>query len=300
MGKFICSFVGLLLGALSAVVFAQGGSRLRPDAAITCSDCEAWNAPQPAFKIFGNTYYVGVAGLSSVLIASDAGLILIDGGLPQSAPLIDANIRSLGFRTEDVRLIVVSHEHYDHVAGVAALQRVSGAVVATSERAARALAAGKPSADDPQSQSAGFPPVKNVKAIADGEVLRVGPLSITGHVTPGHTPGAMTWSWQSCEGPRCLNMVYADSLNPVSDEGFRYTSRPGVIDAFRKAIDTLEKLPCDVLLASHPAAVDMAGKLARWQKDPSVNPFVDPNACRAYADTARKRLEARVAEETKK
>lgn len=275
---------------------------LQPDRAIKCSDCDAWNAPQEPFKVFGNTYYVGVAGLSAVLITSEAGLILVDGALPQSAPLIEANIRALGFRPEDIRLIVNSHEHFDHAGGIAALQRVSGATVAASAAGARAFAQGYPTPEDPQYESGRkipFPPIKNVKVISDGEVLRVGPLSITAHHTPGHTPGAMTWSWRSCEGSRCLNMVYADSLNPVSDDGFRFTSRPSSIEAFRKAIDTLEKLPCDVLLASHPAAVDLAGKLAKRQKDPAANPFVEANACRAYAVTARKRLDARVAQEGK-
>jgi metallo-beta-lactamase class B len=289
----------LVLFAISAPATAQRGSAVQADASIACADCDEWNAPHVPFRLFGNTYYVGVAGLSSVLITSDAGAILIDGGLPQSAPLIDANIRALGFRTQDIRLIVSSHEHYDHVAGIAALQRISGAMVAATAPAARALAQGGPTPEDPQSRSARFPAVKNVKVIADGEVLRVGPLAITAHHTPGHTPGATTWSWQSCVGSRCLDMVYADSLNPVSDEGFRFTSRPSTVDAFRKAIAKLEQLPCDVLVASHPSAVDLAGKLARWKKDPSTNPFIDPNACRAYAATARKRLDARLAEEQK-
>src|SRR5215475_7386569 len=104
------------------VATAAAGSGLKPDAPKRCEPCDGWNAPQEPFRIFGNTYYVGVAGLSSVLVASDKGLILLDGGLPQSAPLIDANIRKLGFRTEDVRLIVNSHAHFDHAGGIAALQ----------------------------------------------------------------------------------------------------------------------------------------------------------------------------------
>jgi metallo-beta-lactamase class B len=281
------------------VVGQQRSSALQPDAPIECPDCEEWNQPLQPFKVFGNTYYVGVAGLSSLLIASDNGLILIDGGLPQSAPLIDANIRALGFRTEDIRLIVVCHEHYDHVGGVAALQRASGAAVATSEPGARALATGRPLPEDPQSKSGSFPVVKNLKAVSDGEEVRVGSLSITAHHTPGHTPGATSWSWVSCEGNRCLNFVYADSLNPVSDEGFRFTDRPSRVADFRASIDKFEKLPCDVLFAAHPAAVDMATKLDRWKKDPATNPFVDAASCRTYAATARKRLEARVASEKK-
>ena len=289
----------LFIVLLAAPVLGQRSSALQPDAPIKCSDCEEWNRPLQPFKVFGNTYYVGVAGLSALLIASDKGLILVDGGLPQSAPLIDANIQALGFRTQDIRLIVVCHEHYDHVGGVAALQRASGATVATSEPGARALALGRPLPDDPQSGSGSFPAVKNLKAVADGEEVRIGSLSITAHATPGHTPGAMSWSWVSCEGNRCLNFVYADSLNPVSDEGFRYTDKPSRVTDFRASIDTFEKLPCDILFAAHPAAVDMATKLERWKKDPAVNPFVDAASCRTYAATARKRLDARVASEKK-
>jgi metallo-beta-lactamase class B len=127
---------------------------------------------------------------------------LLDGGLPQSAPLIDASIRKLGFRTEDVRLIVNSHAHYDHCGGIAALQRTSGAIVTASASGARAIESGEPPADDPQyafGKANDFPPVKRVKVVADSETLRVGDLAITAHLTPGHTPGSTTWAWRSCE-----------------------------------------------------------------------------------------------------
>lgn len=132
--------------------------------------------PHEPFRVYGNTYYVGVAGLSAVLITTDAGLILLDGALPQSAPLIDANIRTLGFKTEDVRLIVNSHAHFDNGGGIATLQRVSGATVAASEPGARAIQQGFPTADDPQYESGrkSFPiaPVKSVRVVRDGEELR--------------------------------------------------------------------------------------------------------------------------------
>ena|ERR1700733_8790609 len=95
----------------------------------SCANCAVWNKPQQAFKIYGNTYYVGTHGLSSILITSDSGHVLIDGALPESAPPIVANIRSLGFRVEDVKLIVNSHAHFDHAGGIAELQRLSGAVL---------------------------------------------------------------------------------------------------------------------------------------------------------------------------
>jgi metallo-beta-lactamase class B len=275
----------------------------RSDPPKECEACPAWNAPQEPFRVFGNTYYVGVAGLGAVLVASDAGHVLLDGGLPQSAPLIDASIRRLGFRTEDVKLIVNSHAHYDHAGGIAALQRASGATVAASAAGARALEQGGPTPDDPQfgfgPAANAFPRVARVRVVADGETLRVGTLAVTARLTPGHTPGSTTWTWRSCAGERCLDVVYADSLNAVSAPGFRFTGDAGgaVEAAFRKSIATVESLPCDVLLTVHPGFADLEGKLRRLEAEPGSEPFVDEGACRAYAAAARSRFEQRVAEE---
>ena len=297
----------LLFAVSSAFIFlGQGHHALKPDISIVCPSCDEWNGRHEPFRIFGNTYYVGVAGLSSLLIASDTGAILLDGGLPQSAPLIDASIRALGFRTEDIRLIVNSHAHYDHGGGIAALQRVSGAVVAASAAGATALERGEPTSDDPQyafgPQANRFPAVKNVRVVRDGEVLRVGSLAITAHLTPGHTRGSTSWTWRSCEGERCLNMVYADSLNAVSAPGFRFSgdsARPGSVETFRKSIAKIAALPCDILIAVHPGFADLDGKLKRRAEKTTPDPFVDPESCRTYAADAAKRLDARVVEERK-
>ena len=140
---------------------------LIPDAPHTCDDCEGWNKAREPFKIFGNSYFVGTDGLSSILIVGNAGHILLDGGLEQSAPIIDANIRKLGFMTQDIKLIVNSHGHFDHAAGIAALQRFTGATVAASPSGAKALSDGVNTPDDPQAGYPralnAFPPVKNVR-----------------------------------------------------------------------------------------------------------------------------------------
>ena len=292
---WIC-LVAVAAGAVAQELF-------RADRPIVCADCDDWNAPQEPFRVFGNTYYVGTAGLSAVLITSDAGHILLDGGLPQSAPLIDASIRTLGFQLRDVRLILNSHEHYDHAGGIAALQRASGARVVASAAGARALMQGHPIPEDPQYTSGldeRFPPVKTVETIADSAVLRIGSLAVTAQFTPGHTPGATSWSWRACEGDRCVDVVYVDSLNPVSDDGFRFTgdaTRPSIVEAFRASIARVEHLPCDVVLPPHPGFVSLREKAARLKAQPNRNPFVQTNACRAYAAAARKRLDQRVAEE---
>ncbi len=292
-----------MLLALALVALAlhasqpQEPARLQPDTPIVCGACDEWNAPQAPFRIFGNTWYVGTAGLSAVLVTSDAGHVLIDGGLPQSAPLIDASIRALGFRTSDVRLIVTSHAHYDHVGGVAALQRASDATVAATAAAARALEGGLPTPDDPQyglgREVNAFPPVPHVKVIADGEVLRVGRLAVTAHATPGHTPGGTAWSWRSCEDDRCMDIVYADSLTAVSADDFRF-SDGNLAATFRDTIAKVAALPCDIVVAAHPGFTDLQAKLERREAGATPDPFVDPNGCRAYAATALERLEKRL------
>jgi metallo-beta-lactamase class B len=296
--------VVILASLLAPIASAAERPGLKADPPKACDSCAGWNAVQEPFRVFGNTYYVGVAGLSSLLVTSDKGLILLDGGLPQSAPLIDANIRKLGFRTEDIRLIVSSHAHFDHAGGIAALQRASGAIVAASASGARAIEIGEPPSDDPQyafgREANRFPPVKRVKIVGDSETLRVGNLAITARLTPGHTPGSTTWTWRSCEGARCLEIVYADSLNPVSAPGFRFTgdaTRPSITATFRQSISTVRNLPCDILLAVHPSFAGMEEKLRRRREKPGSEPFVDPTACRTYAAEAAKRLDQRIAEE---
>jgi metallo-beta-lactamase class B len=144
-----------------------------------------------------------------------------------------------------------------------------------------------------------FPRVAKVRVVADGETLRVGPLAVTAHLTPGHTPGSTSWTWRSCEAGRCLDVVYADSLNAVSAPGFRFSgdaSRPSLVETFRKSIATVEGLPCDILLAVHPGFADMDRKLAA-REGAASDPFIDPGACRVYAASARQALEGRLQQE---
>ncbi len=288
--------LALLLSVTQTPVF-------RSDPPHKCSDCDEWNKPREPFKIFGNSYFVGTDGLSAILIAGNQGLILLDGGLEQSAARIDANIRKLGFKTEDVKLIVNSHGHYDHAGGIAALQRASGATVAASPSGADALQRGENTTDDPQygfgKAENGFPPVKNVKVIKDSEVLTVGNISITAVFTPGHTPGSTTWTWRSCEGSQCLNLVYADSISAVAAPGFKYTAEPERVNAFRRSISRLGELPCDIVVSTHPGATRLDDKIKkRAAQKGGPDPFVD-HGCKALAATALKGLEARIAEEKK-
>jgi metallo-beta-lactamase class B len=173
--------------------------------------------------------------------------------------------------------------------------------VAASPRSAEALRRGGPTPDDPQFGMAdhGFPPLANVREIADGERLLVGGTAFTAHFTPGHTPGSTTWTWTACEAKRCLAVVYADSLNAVSSDSFRFSGgdgRPSLADSFRRSIDTVGRLPCDILLAPHPGFVQLEQKFERSKRGEN-DAFVDPAACRNYAANASMRLEQRLRDE---
>ena len=288
-----------------ALLLASPGTQAQTPAPATpptpgCEVCATWNADQAPFRLFGNTYYVGVKGLSSVLVTSPQGHVLIDGGLPESAPKIIANIGALGFRIEDVKLILNSHGHIDHAGGLAELQRRSNALVAASPSAALDLASGEVGPDDPQYHALPkYPPVKDMRLARDGSQFNVGPVNLTAHATPGHTPGGLSWTWQSCDGPRCLNMVYADSINAVSRPGFKFSASseyPNALADLRHSFETLEKLPCDVLISAHPEASQLWERLEASATGGS-DAFVDPQACRAYVAAARTLLDSRLDQE---
>jgi len=271
------------------------------DKPVNCDNCKEWNAPVKPFNIYGNSWYVGTAGLSAVLVTSPQGHILLDGALPQSAPLIIANIKALGFRIEDVKVILNSHAHWDHAGGIAALQRASGATVMASASGALGLQSGTNGKDDPQYQAnpvVHVTKVAKVKVVGEGDTVKVGPLVLTAHMTPGHTPGGTTWTWTSCEDARCLNVVYADSLNPYASGDFAYTGKgktPDVSASFEASIAKVAALPCDIIIPVHPGTTDVLGKAAR--RSGTDNPLIDANACRAYAAEAGGLLAKRLAKE---
>ena len=287
-----------LLAAQTASSTRPRTPLIPPYDSLQCPSCETWNRPHAPVHLYGNTYFVGTDGLSAILITSRDGHVLLDGGVPESAPRIAENIAALGFQLRDVKLILNSHDHYDHAGGIAELAARSGATVAASASSAATMRAGKSAPSDPQyALVLPFPKVPKVKVIADGDTLRVGSLALVAHFTPGHTRGGTSWSWRSCDGARCLDIVYADSQSPISDDTFRYTGDaryPNAAADFAHGHTVIEQLQCDVLLTPHPSASQLWERLAATGSTPGL---VDADGCKRYAANARAALEKRLATE---
>src|SRR5262247_906262 len=280
----------LMFLAFASGLFAQ-------DRPSSCADCPAWNVPQQPFKIYGNTYYVGTHGLGSIFITSSTGHVLIDGALLESVTQIVANIRSLGFRVEDIKLILNSHVNFDHAGGIAELQKLSSARVAASPWTADVMKKGIVPRDDPQfGVIVPISRVVRVTTFKDGETLQAGSVTVTAHLTPGHTPGGTSWTWRSCENSRCVDLVYADSLIPVSASGFLFTrSReyPHAVADFERSYAFLDNTPCDVLITPHPDFSNLFQRLEQRSSNP--NALIDSSACRKLAGSSRERLKIRLA-----
>ncbi|MBV9619684.1 MAG: subclass B3 metallo-beta-lactamase [Gammaproteobacteria bacterium] len=287
---------------VAAIALALCRPQFGLSAPSDCPKCAEWSKSQSPFRIYGNTYYVGTRALSAILIASAAGHVLIDGTVDETAAQVAANVRALGFRVEDIRLILNSHVHFDHAGGISQLQHWSGAQVAASGPSARVLLTGRSGADDPlYGEVREMTAIPSVQVIEDRQIPRVGELRMTAHLTPGHTPGGTSWSWSSCEGNRCLHLVYADSLSPVSNKSFRFSrspTYPNVLTDFARSFSVIRGLPCDIQLTPHPEFSDVLGRLQRRESVDDSAAFVDPSACRHYVATAEATLNHRLAEET--
>lgn len=257
-----------------------------------CGENDSWDKPGPPFQVFGNTYYVGTCGIASILITGDQGHVLIDGGTERGGELVEANITALGFDINDVAILLHSHEHYDHVGGLAYLQARSGGRVIASVRAAPVLRSGIVADDDPQARMhEPFPGVVVAATVSDGEPVKLGALTLTAIETPGHSPGALSWTWASCESEQCRYIAYLDSLSPVSRNNYRFSDDPDYLAAYRASLTTLVDIRCDVVLTPHPVASDMHRRLS----EPTG--LLDQAGCRNYVDRIERRLERRVSEE---
>jgi metallo-beta-lactamase class B len=222
----------------------------------------AWVQPTRLFHVVGPIYYVGTAGIAVYLIRTRAGLILLDGGLEESVQAVEGNIAALGFRVSDIKLMLETHAHFDHVEALATLKRDSGAQLAASPGDRGALESGIP----PSEVAYGvyrFPPVKVDRVLADGRPVTLGGVSLTPVFTPGHTPGCTTWTMRVSEGRRPLNVVFPCSITVAGNKLVGNKGYPGIVADFRRTFARMRSLRADVVLPAHPEIADVLGRARR-------------------------------------
>ena len=247
---------------------------IHPAAAQDAQEWAEWNRPEEPFRIIGNVHYVGAAGVSAFLFSTPEGLILLDGGLPETAPLIATNVEKLGFRMADVKYLLNSHAHFDHSGGLAELKRRSGATMVASAADAPALEAG----------ASNSPPVDVGRVIEDGGTVSLGGTTLTANITPGHTRGCTSWSTTAREADRSYRVMFNCSVSIV-DRLVGNTSYPGIVTDYQRTFDRFRRSEADVFLSSHPSAFGMAEKRAKM-KAGAANPFVDPAEMKRFMEKA--------------
>lgn len=234
-----------------------------------------WNKPTAPFKIIGNVYYVGTAELSVYLIDTPKGAILIEGGLPESVPQIEASIATLGFKLKDVKLLLATHAHFDHVGGMAALKQDTGGAVVAMAQDKPFLEAGHISFGP--SKDVSFAPLKIDRVVHDGDTVSLGGVTLTAHLTPGHTPGCTTWTMPVTENGTKYEVMFAGSTSVAGNPLVGNNAYPQIADDYRRAFAKLGTMKADILLTEHQRLSDEIGKAAR-AKSGAANPFVDAGA----------------------
>lgn len=260
--------------------------------AADCAHDATWTEAVPPVRIHGTTWHVGPKGLGVFLITSPTGHVLIDGGVPGGAPLVLANLRTIGVEPREVKWILISHAHCDHAGAVAELVEATGAKVMAGAEDVALLARG--GADDPQyGDRLRYPVVRGARGVREGEVLRLGGVTVTAHATPGHTRGNMTWAWSSCEAERCVRIVDVGSLSAPDYTLVDNPRHPTLLADYEASFAKVARLRCDLAVAPHPGMVDFWERVARRD----AGALLEPGVCRRYAEASREGFRAAVERE---
>jgi metallo-beta-lactamase class B len=239
----------------------------------------SWKAPLPPRRIIGNIHYVGPGGVSSWLITTPDGHFLIDTTFEDCVPQICANVETLGFRVADIKWLLSSHAHVDHTGGHAAMQRRTGAQIVASAADARLLETGGAEDFSPFPKDLlAYAPVKADRIVKDGETVSLGGVTLTAHLTPGHTKGATTWTMPLKDGERTYHAVFFSSVSIAEPTPLLNNPLyPAIADDYAATFKRLRTLPCDILLAPHADQFGLMGKLRQLEAGVTPNPFIDPD-----------------------
>lgn len=273
-----------LLTAAPTLFAATPEPVLPPSQAYPSPD--AWRQPVAPFALAERSWYVGTQGLSAVLVKTDAGAVLIDGGMPQAADMLLARMQALGVAPSDLKLILHSHAHIDHAGPLAAVQRATGAALVSNAESAVLLARGG-SDDLHDGDDMLFPAAQANRLVMDGETVELGGVRFTVRFTPAHTPGSMSWTWTDRKDGKPLRIAYVDSLSAPGYQLVDNPRYPRIVDDYRRGFAVVRTLPCDLLLTPHP---DASG----WMPKNAAAPHPQPLSCKAYADRAERNLDERL------
>ncbi len=294
----------LLLACLATPIALAEPSLAEKNAAENVAiekEWESWNAPFPPLRLIGNIHYVGASGLSSFLITTPEGHILLDTGFETTVPRIRDSVTQLGFKLTDIKIILNSHAHTDHVGGHALMKELTGAKILMSEADAALLASGGTNDFTPYSKEMmGYRPAKADRILRDGDKVTLGGTTLTCHLTPGHTKGATTWTMDAVEDGKVQHVVFFSSTSIL--QGVPLVNNPqypGIAADLTASYKKLKALPCDVFLAPHTGFFNLAEKADQLEKGVRPNPFIDSKAFKTFIEQAERKFLAQLESEQK-
>ena len=268
---------------------------------VAAAPIPAWTNPFPPFRIAGNLYYVGSEDLASYLLVTPQGDILINSSLEASVPLIRKSVESLGFKFSDIKILLISHAHYDHCAGSAAILKLTGAKYYVMDADVSVVeSGGKTDFNYGADPAMHFPPTHIDRVLHDGDTVRLGGSVLTAHLTPGHTKGTTTWTMDETEAGRTLHVVIVGS--PNVNAGYKLVGNkayPRIAEDYRHGFQVLNSLPCDIFLGAHGAYFGLAAKYPRFKAGDS-NAFIDPSGYKAWIADREQAFQAELNRQQKK
>jgi metallo-beta-lactamase class B len=261
--------------------------------ALAAPPNEKTRAPFPAFRIVGNTYYVGSAELASYIISTHKGLILINTGFEENTPLIRKSIEGLGFKWTDIKILLISHAHSDHDGGAAQITKETGAKYEVMDADVDVVESGGKTDYHYYDQPAEYyPPIRVGRVLRDGDKVELGGTVLTAHLTPGHTKGCTTWTYDQTEDGRSLHVVIVGS--PLGNRGMKIVNNPRypqIAEDYERGFTVLRSLLVDVFLGAHGYYFNLPDKYKRFQAGVK-NVWIDPNGYKTFVDNAQKQFEA--------
>jgi metallo-beta-lactamase class B len=247
-----------------------------------------WTEPFPPFRIVGNLYYVGSKDLASYLITTPRGDILINSNLVGSVPLIRASIEKLGFKFGDVRILLISHAHWDHDGGSAEIKRLTGATYMVMDGDVPVVESGGKADFQYGNEAASlYPPSKVDRVLHDGDKVRLGHVTLVAHLTPGHTKGCTTWTMQAGGNGRSYNVVIVGGANVGDYKLVGNTAYPDIASDFERTFSILKSLPVDIFLGAHGSYFNLETKYASLRAG-ALTPFIDPEGYRSFVSDREK------------